>query len=130
MLLFGLTACTASNTLENTVTAERQTHEAQSYDKKTKDIQSEGTQVSGPVMTLRTVMTAEGVECPAVRGEDGTLYTIPSMPHKFDEGDVLNIIVANPIVPVASFCQQGETIDWIRIEKLSVSGEILKQWEK
>lgn len=120
-----LTACTASNKLESPATANTQKAQPQAADKHSGD-----KRVAGPTRTLNTVMTAEGVECPAVREADGTLYTIPSMPHSFEEGDKLNIIVANPIIPFASFCQQGETIEWIRIEQISASGEILKYWEK
>jgi len=75
-------------------------------------------------------MTSEGVECPAVRGADGTLYTIPSMPQTFEAGAKLNIMIANPIIPFASFCQQGQTLDWLRIDWISAKGDILQSWEK
>lgn len=120
-----LTACTASNSMENKPAENTQMPHSQARDKPSAD-----KQLKGPILTLKTIMTAEGVECAAVRGADGTLYTIPSMPHTFEKGDKLNIMVADPIVPFASFCQQGQTIDWIRIELVSDSGEILKYWEK
>lgn len=110
-----LVACTAPNSVES---------------KSAENTQMANKQAKGPILILNTVMTAEGVECAAVRGSDGTLYTIPSMPHTFKQGDKLNIMVADPIVPFASFCQQGETIEWIRIEQVSDNGEILKFWEK
>lgn len=120
-----LTACTASNSIEKKTSESPQMPHSQAPDN-----QSREKHVRGPTRTLNAVMTSEGVECPAVREADGSLYTIPSMPHSFEEGDKLNIIVANPIIPFASFCQQGETIEWIRIEQVSASGEILKYWEK
>ena len=120
-----ITACTSSNSSDKTASTGTEVPHTQAPDK-----QSADKQPTGPTRTLKTVMTSEGVECPAVRGDDGTLYTIPSIPHNFEAGDRLNIIIENPIVPMASFCQQGETIDWIRIEQVSASGEILKYWEK
>lgn len=115
-LFTALTACSASNSLETTAPTLPQ-----------RPIDNE---LMGPILTLNTVMTDEGVECPAVRGADGTLYTIPSMPRNFKRGDRLNIIITDPVVPVASFCQQGQTIDWLRIEWVSASGEILEAWDK
>lgn len=119
-LVFFLTACTASNSLENTATTNPQIPQKQSPDNR----------VEGRTRTLNTVMTAEGVECPAVRGTNGALYTVPAMPQTFEAGDKLNIIVADPIVPFASFCQQGQTLDWLRIEWVSASGKILEYWDK
>lgn len=80
--------------------------------------------------TLETTMTDEGVECPAVRGADGELYTITNMPADFELGDRLNIDVPNPMDPMASFCQQGQTIAWTRVELVSPDGTILKYWDK
>ena len=120
-----LTACTGSNSLETKVPTAPQRPHAQPPDKKSGE-----KQLLGPVLTLNTVMTNEGVECPAIRGDDGTLYTLPSMPRNFEQGDKLNILIALPIVPVASFCQQGQTIDWLRIEWVSASGEVLESWDK
>lgn len=80
--------------------------------------------------TLQTTMTDEGVECPAVRGADNTLYTVTNMPANFKVGDRLNIDVPHPIEPMASFCQQGQTIAWTRIELISPDGTILKYWDR
>ena len=120
-----LTSCTASGALENTAEETTQMSHEQASDKQDKD-----TPLADSTLTLNTVMTSEGVECPAVRGADGTLYTIPSMPQTFEAGAKLNIMIANPIIPFASFCQQGQTLDWLRIDWISAKGDILQSWEK
>ena len=81
-------------------------------------------------ITLSTIMTDEGVECPAVRGADGELYTIPDMPEAFSVGDKLNIEVPDPMKAMVSFCQQGQTIVWKRIELISPHGKVLNDWDK
>jgi hypothetical protein len=64
------------------------------------------------------VLTDEGAECPAMRGDDGTLYTL--MPRGvtdgFAVGDRVRIIGNEADV---SICQQGTTIDVERIERAS-----------
>jgi len=120
-----LTSCTASGALENTAEETTQMSHEQASDKQNQD-----TYPAGSTLTINTVMTSEGVECPAVRGADGTLYTIPSMPQTFEAGAKLNIMIANPIIPFASFCQQGQTLDWLRIDWISAKGDILQSWEK
>lgn len=61
-----LTGCTASGALENTAEeTTRMSHEQAS------DKQKQDTHPAGSILTLNTVMTSEGVECPAVRGADG-----------------------------------------------------------
>jgi uncharacterized Ntn-hydrolase superfamily protein len=52
-------------------------------------------------------LTDEGVECPALRGEDGELYTLVGKPQGFATGD--HVLVRGE--PVAfSFCMQGITL--------------------
>lgn len=60
-----------------------------------------GTEVTG-------VITNEGVECPALRGEDGRLYTLAGDTGRFGPGD--RVTVRGPIAEM-SFCMQGTTIE-------------------
>ena len=83
-----------------------------------------------PTLKITARMTDEGVECPALRGDDNTLYAISNMPSEIKFGDTLNIIVRNPIENIVSFCQQGQTLEWIRIELLSSTKEVVKHWTK
>lgn len=59
-----------------------------------------GTQVSG-------ILTPEGVECQALRGHDGELYTLLGNLEGHDDGDVVQVYGE---VQEVSFCQQGTTI--------------------
>jgi hypothetical protein len=62
---------------------------------------SDGIQVTG-------VLTDEGVECRALRGRDGRLYTLAGDTGRFQTGDVVTV---RGTVAEMSFCQQGTTID-------------------
>jgi hypothetical protein len=67
-------------------------------------------------MTVRGQLTNEGVECPALRGDDGTLYTLL--------GDLKGLTAGDRVVvegtPVAiSFCMQGTTLQVARIARQS-----------
>jgi hypothetical protein len=63
------------------------------------------------VVVVGTI-TAEGVECPALRAEDGTLYTLTGLPRKVSVGERLQVVGRTLLV---STCQQGITIGvtWI-----------------
>lgn len=52
-------------------------------------------------------MTGEGVECPALRTDDGTLYTLAGAPDDLSPGE---LVVVTGTVAEMSFCQQGTTI--------------------
>lgn len=58
-------------------------------------------------MRIRGVLTDEGVECPALRGSDGKLYTLAGDLKGFGSGDVVEVRGA-PVA--ASICMQGVTI--------------------
>ena len=66
-------------------------------------------------VTVVGVLTDEGVECPALRGDDGTLYTLTArgMVEAFEVGERLEV---EGQVAQISFCQQGTTISVTRIE--------------
>lgn len=59
------------------------------------------------------ILTREGVECPALRGMDGRLYTLAGELGRFQPGDRVRVHGSEAQV---SFCQQGTTIDVSRIE--------------
>jgi LysM repeat protein len=60
-----------------------------------------GTRVSG-------VLTAEGIECQAMRGQDGQLYTLIGDLEGYGSGDAVQVRGPEPEV---DFCQQGVTIE-------------------
>jgi hypothetical protein len=62
------------------------------------------------------VLTDEGAECPAMRGDDGTLYTLTprGVTEGFAAGDRVRIVGDEVEV---SICQQGVTINVERIER-------------
>jgi hypothetical protein len=60
------------------------------------------------------VLTDEGVECLALRGDDGTLYTLTGKLKKFQVGDRVRVVGQ---VAEFSFCQQGITINVTSIKK-------------
>jgi len=60
-------------------------------------------------VSVTGVLTNEGVECPAMRGEDGELYTLNprTLLGGFKPGDRLRV---TGTIQEISFCQQGITI--------------------
>lgn len=58
--------------------------------------------------TVAGVMTEEGVECPAMRGQDGQLYTLIGDLEGFGTGDFVEV---RGVEPEVDFCQQGITIE-------------------
>jgi len=58
-------------------------------------------------VTLHGTLTREGVECPAMRADNGRLYTLTPTTGRFQPGD--RVSVRGTIAQV-SFCQQGTTI--------------------
>ena len=57
-------------------------------------------------------LTNEGVECPALRGDDGVLYTLIGNIAEFEAGDDVTI---EGTLPDAAICMQGTTIQVARI---------------
>ena len=64
------------------------------------------------VICVKGTLTDEGVECQALRAENGDLYTLLGNLESYSNGD--KVIVCGRIAEV-SFCMQGITIvvDWI-----------------
>ncbi|MCI0431109.1 MAG: DUF5818 domain-containing protein [Rhodospirillales bacterium] len=56
---------------------------------------------------IRGQLTDEGIECPALRGESGVLYTLAGDTGGFEVGD--EVCVCGTVAEV-SFCMQGTTI--------------------
>ncbi len=62
---------------------------------------------SAEPITVTGLLTDEGVECPALRGEDGVLYTLVEKPDPYKPGDRVTVTG----VPVeVSTCMQGTTL--------------------
>jgi hypothetical protein len=59
-------------------------------------------------------LTDEGVECPALRGDDGRLYTLAGDLKGFKPGDR---VVVEGTVAEASFCMQGTTLEVKSIQR-------------
>lgn len=62
---------------------------------------------------VQGTLTEEGVQCPALRGDDGKLYTLSGDLRGHDIGD--HVLVVGPVAH-ANFCQQGTTIQVLLIE--------------
>jgi hypothetical protein len=62
----------------------------------------------GQMINVRGTLTDEGVECQALRGDDGELYTLTGDLSGFEEGD--RVKVRGTLAEV-SICQQGTTIE-------------------
>ena len=58
-------------------------------------------------VTVTGLLTDEGVECPALRGEDGVLYTLVDKPDPFKPGD--RVTVTGLPVEIST-CMQGTTL--------------------
>jgi hypothetical protein len=65
-------------------------------------------------MTVRGQLTGEGVECPALRADDKTLYTLLGDLGGFKPGD--RVLVEGTPVAI-SFCMQGTTLQVTRITR-------------
>jgi hypothetical protein len=65
-------------------------------------------------VTVTGTLTDEGVECQALRADDGTLYTLTGDLKKFKTGD--RVTVTGTVAEI-SICMQGATIAVERIEK-------------
>lgn len=64
------------------------------------------------MINVRGTLTDEGVECQALRGDDGELYTLTGDLSGFEEGD--RVRVRGTIAEV-SICQQGTTLQILNI---------------
>jgi len=63
---------------------------------------------AGQMINVRGTLTDEGVECQALRGDDGELYTLTGDLSGFEEGDRVKV---RGTVAEVSICQQGTTIE-------------------
>jgi hypothetical protein len=60
-------------------------------------------------------LTTEGIECPALRGEDGRLYTLTGDTRGYGPGD--RVCVCGTL-PEVSICMQGTTIGVTNMTRL------------
>ena len=63
---------------------------------------------AGQMINVRGTLTGEGVECQALRGDDGELYTLTGDLSGFEDGDRVKV---RGTVAEISTCQQGTTIE-------------------
>ena len=69
-------------------------------------------------VTVTGTLTDEGVECRALRAEDGALYTLTGDLKTFKTGD--RVTVTGTIAEVST-CMQGTTIAVTKIEKVKTT---------
>lgn len=68
-----------------------------------------GAALAKDAVRVTGTLTDEGVECPALRGDDGTLYTLNrGATSGFQVGDRVTVVGK---VAELSFCGQGTTLD-------------------
>jgi hypothetical protein len=68
------------------------------------------------VVKVTGTLTDEGVECPALRGDDGQLYTLNrDAVEGFEIGD--RVRVTGKVAEI-SFCRQGTTLDVLNIKEV------------
>jgi hypothetical protein len=70
---------------------------------------------AGDAIDVRGTVTSDGVECTAVRGPGGALYTLAGGAQSLSAGVEVRVrgTIAGP-----SICQQGTTIDVKSIERM------------
>ena len=68
---------------------------------------SQGRGESNRAIAVTGMLTDEGVECQALRGEDGVLYTLTGNLGDFETGDRVRVVGK---VAQVSICQQGTTL--------------------
>lgn len=64
-------------------------------------------------LVIEGILTSEGIECPAMRTDNGTLYTLNGHLKEFRVGD--RVEVEGEIADIST-CQQGITINVRRIK--------------
>jgi len=67
----------------------------------------------GDAVEVRGQTTDEGVECPAMRSDDGTLYTLAGAPTWVAPGQT---VLVRGTIAEAAICQQGITISVTHME--------------
>jgi hypothetical protein len=71
-------------------------------------------------VAVRGTLTGEGVECQALRGSDGQLYTLTGNLKGFNVGDRVHVTGS---FAEASTCQQGRTIEVLKIQLDDAHGD-------
>ncbi len=79
-------------------------------------VPAEGEPVEPGVVTVSGMLTPEGIQCQALRGPDGRLYTLNGSVRPFRNGDRVQV---RGQVAEMSICMQGTTIDVETIEPAS-----------
>lgn len=76
---------------------------------------SDAPEAPGTGMNVSGVLTEEGVECQAMRGHDGQLYSLVGDIDAYESGDVVEVRGTSPEV---SICMQGTTIEVEAIRRI------------
>ena len=74
-------------------------------------------------MMILGTLTDEGVNCRAVRGDDGELYTFRHLPEELETGDRIAVEITQD--PLAFACDQGRAVGWSSVKRL---GDPEKVW--
>jgi hypothetical protein len=79
------------------------------------EVHGKAVEKPGKTVVVRGVLTAEGVECQALRSDDNTLYTLAGKTEGFKVGD--RVKVTGKVAEVST-CQQGITLDVQNITRI------------
>ena len=78
------------------------------------------------MIAVSGVVTDDGVECRAMRGDDGVLYASPGLPGEIEAGDRIEV---RGTEMGDSTCQQGVTLRTVRIVRPARDGKPERIWE-
>ena len=78
------------------------------------------------MITVTGVVTDEGVECRAMRGDDGVFYTFTDLPDEIQAGDRIEV---RGTEMGDSTCQQGVTLRTVRVARPAQNGKPGRIWE-
>ncbi len=85
-----------------------------------------GVALLAAMIAVSGVVTDEGVECRAMRGDDGVLYTFRDLPDEIEAGDRIEVRGAEM---GDSTCQQGVTLRTVRVARPARDGKPERIWE-
>lgn len=80
-------------------------------------VQGKALPKAGKKVVVYGVLTNEGVECQALRGDDGILYTLAGVAGKMEGFEVGDHVRVQGTVAEMSICQQGTTLDVKKIQQ-------------
>lgn len=78
------------------------------------------------MIVITGILSDEGIECKAMRADDGRLYTFTNLPNEIATGDRITIEGAKQRV---SICQQGITIKLDAVKRHAGQEKPEKDWK-